>query len=558
MAPSTPSTPSTPPAPAPRSVRHVTPAPPSPEAAPPRQRRSTIPSLIAKMVFLALVLALALYAVPLLVQYQLWLWLGILIAVVVALLVLYTTKRFIPGKYLFPGTALLCALLVVPIIVTARYSFTNFGDGARGTKQEMIDGIVTGSVKPTATSSWYEVTVAVEAGGDVTAGPFSLFLVKAEDTSGTVWYGADGQDLARWDGGTATVTGGRVTAVPGYDVLNLKQANAASAALATIVIPIPGQADSAIKLQGLRAYEGKASITYDAAGDRLVGDDGSIYPLRLVGNAWCFTDPADSSKCFQGSSWLQNVGWSNYARLLTNASLRGQFLSAFGWNLIFASGAVFVTFAAGFALALSLNDKRIKGRTVWRSFLLLPYAVPGMISLLLWSNFFNRDFGLINQLFRIHVNWFGDPTLAKVAVLIVQLWMGFPYWFIVCTGALQSIPSDLKEAAQIDGATGLATTLRIVFPLLLIAVAPLIVASFAYNFNNFNAIQLLTQGGPVVPGQFTRGGTDILISMIYRQAFGSRGADLGFASAMAILLFILTGALAAVQFRVTKKLEDLA
>ncbi|MCL2316062.1 MAG: sugar ABC transporter permease, partial [Actinomycetia bacterium] len=94
--------------------------------------------------------------------------------------------------------------------------------------------------------------------------------------------------------------------------------------------------------------------------------------------------------------------------------------------------------------------------------------------------------------------------------------------------------------------------------LLLISVAPLIVASFAFNFNNFNAIQLLTQGAPAIPGQFTRGGTDIIISMVYRQAFGSGGADLGFASAMAVLLFILTGVMAAFQFRVSKKLEDLA
>jgi len=176
----------------------------------------------------------------------------------------------------------------------------------------------------------------------------------------------------------------------------------------------------------------------------------------------------------------------------------------------------------------------------------------------LWSNFFNKDFGLINQIFHTHLNWFGDPTLAKLAVFLVQLWMGFPYWFIVCTGALQSIPGDVKEAAQIDGATGLATTFRIVLPLLLISVAPLIVASFAFNFNNFNAIQLLTQGAPALPGQFTRGGTDIIISMVYKQAFGSGGADLGFASAMAVLLFLLTGIMAALQFRVSKKLEDLA
>ncbi len=135
--------------------------------------------------------------------------------------------------------------------------------------------------------------------------------------------------------------------------------------------------------------------------------------------------------------------------------------------------------------------------------------------------------------------------------------MGFPYMFIVCTGALQSIPSDVKEAAKMDGATGIQTTLRITAPLLLVAVAPLLVSSFAFNFNNFNAIELLTEGGPFAPGEYTRGGTDILISMVYRIAFGGSGADYGFASAVSVVLFAITGVLAAVQFRATKALEDI-
>lgn len=108
-----------------------------------------------------------------------------------------------------------------------------------------------------------------------------------------------------------------------------------------------------------------------------------------------------------------------------------------------------------------------------------------------------------------------------------------------------------------DGASRLQTTVKVVTPLLLVAVAPpLLVASFAFNFNNFNAIQLLTEGGPFLAGEYTRGGTDILISMIYRIAFGGSGADFGFASAVSVALFALTGILAAIQFRFTNVLED--
>ena len=116
------------------------------------------------------------------------------------------------------------------------------------------------------------------------------------------------------------------------------------------------------------------------------------------------------------------------------------------------------------------------------------------------------------------------PGAAKVAVLLTNLWMGFPYMFLVCTGALQAIPEDLTEAAKIDGASGFAGFRRITFPLLLVTVAPLLVATFAFNFNNFNAIYLLTEGGPFSPDNPNAGGTDILISYTIRLAFGAGGA----------------------------------
>ncbi|MCL1900718.1 MAG: ABC transporter permease subunit, partial [Promicromonosporaceae bacterium] len=254
---------------------------------------------------------------------------------------------------------------------------------------------------------------------------------------------------------------------------------------------------------------------------------------------------------------MQNVGVSNYTRLFTNVQIRQEFMSAFGWTLLFAFGSVFLTFLVGYILAMVLNDPRLKLRRTMRSLLLLPYAIPGFISILIWSNFFNRDFGLFNQLLGTDLNWLGDPTLARLAVILTNLWLGFPYMFIVCTGALQSIPDDVLEAARIDGASGLQANLKITMPLLLVSVSPLLVASFAFNFNNFNVIELLTQGGPFAPGEFTRGSTDILISMVYRIAFGGDGADFGFASAVSVALFVLTGILAAIQFRFTRRLEEL-
>jgi arabinogalactan oligomer/maltooligosaccharide transport system permease protein len=278
-----------------------------------------------------------------------------------------------------------------------------------------------------------------------------------------------------------------------------------------------------------------------------------VYTVGTVGDEQYFVD-AEGKRAFS-QGWLQGVGLSNYERLFTNSAIAGQFGAAFAWTLVFAAGSVLLTFALGFALALVLNDQRLKGRRVYRSLLIMPYAIPGFISLLVWSNFYNRDFGLINEMLGLSLNWFGDPTLAKAAVLLTNLWMGFPYMFIVSTGALQAIPDELTEASRMDGASRLQSTTRIVLPLLLVAVAPLLVSSFAFNFNNFNAIQLLTEGGPFPDGS-TRGATDILISMIYRIAFGGSGADFGFASAVSVCLFVLTGVLATIQFRFTNVLED--
>ncbi|MDR0283406.1 MAG: ABC transporter permease subunit [Propionibacteriaceae bacterium] len=528
-------------------------------ASAPKERSTGLGAIVVKILFLGTVLAFGIFAAPALIRYKLWLWLVLMVAAIVVIFAIYLTKRFIPGKYLFPGTFFLSLFLIVPIVMTVQFSFTNFGDGARGTKEQTTQSILKNSVQMTPDSVLYHSSVAVVSGGDVANGPFTLFLIDQSDQAGTVLYGTADQPLTTWTGAAPTVTGNVVTAAEGYRILTAAEINTA---LKTIqnetAVAVPDKPDYFVKVQfGTQAYQAKATITYDQATDTLSGADGKTYPNERVGDSNCFADPSDASGCFQGQSWLQNVGWRNYARLVTNADIRGQFLGAFGWTLTYAIGSVVLTFLAGFALALTFNDRRVKAQKVWRSVFLLPYAIPGFISLLMWSQFFNKDFGLINLVFGTHLDWFGNPLLARIAIFIVQLWIGFPYMFIVCTGALQSIPDDVKEAAKIDGATGLATTFRIVLPLLLISVAPLLVASFAFNCNNFNMIRLLTDGAPVIPGQFTRRSTDILISMIYRQAFGNAGTDFGFASALAVLLFILTGALAAFQFRFTRKLEDL-
>jgi ABC-type sugar transport system permease subunit len=155
--------------------------------------------------------------------------------------------------------------------------------------------------------------------------------------------------------------------------------------------------------------------------------------------------------------------------------------------------------------------------------------------------------------------WFTDQWWAKIAVLLINLWLSYPYFMLICSGALQSIPSDFYDAAQVDGAGAWQRFRLITLPLLLVAVGPLLIASFIFNFNNFNLIYIFNAGGPPMAGTPTPAGhTDILISYVYNLAFsGSRGINYGFAAAITIVIFFIVGTLTLIQFRYTRMWEEI-
>ena len=175
--------------------------------------------------------------------------------------------------------------------------------------------------------------------------------------------------------------------------------------------------------------------------------------------------------------------------------------------------------------------------------------------LLVWRDMFNTDFGLINQLFGLSVEWLNDPWGARAAVLLVNTWLGYPYMFLITTGALQAIPKELTEAARIDGAGPWRTFREITLPLL-VALTPLLISSFAYNFNNFNAIFLVTGGGPFPPDSPLAGATDLLITYTYRLAFGGSGAQYGYAAAVSVYIFLIVAVISMVAFRRTRQHEE--
>ncbi len=187
----------------------------------------------------------------------------------------------------------------------------------------------------------------------------------------------------------------------------------------------------------------------------------------------------------------------------------------------------------GVALAMLLRAPWLQLKGIYRVLLILPWAVPNYITALIWKGMFHKQFGAINGLLNMlgmdTVNWFSSFATAFTANLVTNTWLGFPFMMVVTLGALQAIPSDLEEAASIDGATGIQRFWHVTWPLLKPALLPAIVLGSIWTFNMFNIIYLVSAGEP-------DGGTEILISEAYRWAF-TRGHRYGYAAAYAVLIF---------------------
>ncbi|MFI0792746.1 ABC transporter permease subunit [Micromonospora rubida] len=506
----------------------------------------TTTGLLVKVVLLGLTAGIAIWAAFPLIEAEKWLGLALLAATTAGLFYLYLTSRHIPAKYLVPGTLFLIAFQVVPVLYTASTAFTNFGDGHRGTKEDAVVAIQTASVKQVPGSTEYALSVATQ--GDPATGPL-VFLVSDPGT-GAVSAG-DAGGLRQLDPADVTVTtGGKVTAADGYTMLNFGQASARSQEITDLIVPTSG---GALRSAGLsRAYEGKAIRAYGAGCD-CVKDIETGKTWTADEEAGAFVAP-DGERLAQG--WKVTVGLKNFSRVLTDSAISGPFFGTLLWNLAFAVGSTGGTFILGMFIALALHSPRMRGTNIYRILLILPYAMPSFAMLLVWRDMFNTDFGLINNLFGLGVDWFGQEWSARIAVILVQLWLGYPYMFLVATGALQAIPKELTEASSVDGASPWQSFRAVTLPLLLVALSPLLISSFAYNFNNFNAIYLTTEGGPFPADNPTAGATDLLITYTYRLAFGAQGAQFGLAAAVSIFIFTIVAVVSAVSFRRTRKQEE--
>nr|WP_026115616.1 ABC transporter permease subunit [Nocardiopsis kunsanensis]GHD14535.1 sugar ABC transporter permease [Nocardiopsis kunsanensis] len=507
--------------------------------------RGSLTGTLVKLTLLGLFTALGIWAVlPLYVAGNWW---GIALTVAVVALVywVYLSGRTVPAKYLVPGVALLMAFQILPVLYTMSTSLTNMSDGHRGTKEQAIASIEAFSVVRTDDSEEYTLTVATT--GDPETGELVFLLTDEEGQA----YAGDADGLEELTGATVDSTG-KVSEAFGYTLLSPNEINARSDELQEFAVPT-GEG-SGIRSSGLSsAFEGTALRTYDADCDCVEDNEtGTVYTADDDRGA--FYDE-DGERLAQG--WQVGVGFDNFLRFLVNPTFATAFFGTLVWNIAFAASVTFLVFVLGLAVAMALHTPRMRGKVAYRILVVLPYAMSSLAMYLLWRDMFNTDFGLFNRMLGLEVDWLGDPWAARAAVILANVWLGYPYMFLVATGALQAIPRELSQAAHLDGAGPWQAFRHVTLPLLMVAMTPILISTFAFNFNNFNAVWLLTQGGPFTSeGTMAGGATDLLITYTYRLAFSEATAQYGYAAAMSVMIFVIVSVMSVVSLRRSKALQE--
>ncbi len=535
---------------------------------------------IIKIVLLALLDAVTIFvAFVLFMREQ---WLPVAVAIIGMLIVnwLYLRRGGLPAKYLAPGVILLIAFQVYVLFFSAYTAFTNYGSYHNGDQNLAVSAIKAAGFGPVEGAPQYDVKLVQDD-----KGRYNFMLTDA--FNGKVLVGGSAVPLTE-----IPACSQAISEVIATNATTVAEADCKIEILAdniAVAVSAPGYTEATQEglskgqtnsLAALRLYldpndtQGQFIKTEDLMvavtnQEELIWNEEEKSFLRVTDGV-VFNEAVDGYFRAGGApdgekvsdiGWRVEIGLKNFEKIFTDEDLRQPLLKIISWTFIFAALSVLTTFIAGLAIALLFNDDRMRGKRVYRALMILPYAFPAFLSAYVWRGLLDTDNGFVNNaiLGGAEIPWLTEEFPARVAVLLVNLWLGFPYMFLITTGALQAIPAELTESATIDGATPWQILRQIKMPLLLVTIAPLLIASFAFNFNNFTLIYLLTEGGPLdsASSGYDAGGTDILITFVYKIAFSSGGGqDYGLASAFSILIFIIVATFSLISFRRTRTLED--
>jgi len=461
---------------------------------------------------------------------------------------IYASSRTLAAKYLFPGVAGMLVFIALPLVYTVQIGFTNYSSA------HLLE-------EDRARAYLLAQTEVEEAGVRAFTlhrqGTGVVLALRPPEGAGADAGGLVSPPLSLAPGASPSApVVMQPGPVPAGEPLSLREVITWRAALQELKLRLPADGSGAaggveLSYAGLREF-GPVKPLWQAR------PDGALKQLS-TGAVFSANRETGYFETAQGERMLPGfkvgIGWANYSRMLFDADFRAPFVSIFIWTVLFAGLTVLFATAIGLSLAVLLNWEALKYRTLYRTLLFLPYAVPGFISILVFKGLFNQNFGEINAildaLFGVRPAWFADPLLAKVMLLIVNTWLGYPYIMVLCAGLIKAIPADLYEASAIAGATPWQNFRRITAPLILKPLTPLLISAFAFNFNNFVLISLLTDGRPdFLNTKLPAGTTDILVSYTYRIAFTDSGQNFGLAAAISTLIFGMVALMSLAQLRV--------
>lgn len=256
------------------------------------------------------------------------------------------------------------------------------------------------------------------------------------------------------------------------------------------------------------------------------------------------------------------VGLANFKALFKEGSLLSKtFWPILGWTFTWAIFATFSCYILGMILAILINREGTRCKGFWRFLFVLSIAIPQFVSLLTMRTMFNTN-GPVNSLLRTlrvigkteAIPFFTDPTLARITIICINIWIGVPYTLLTTTGILQNIPRDLYDAAKVDGANAIVIFFKITLPYMLFITTPHLITTFVGNINNFNVIFLLSGGGPDSLEYYAAGKTDLLITWLYRLTLTEKDYNIG--SVIGIISFIILATMSLITYRSSKSYKD--
>jgi arabinogalactan oligomer / maltooligosaccharide transport system permease protein len=474
------------------------------------------------------------------------------VTAIIAVFVNYVLLRqeAYPLRWMIVGLVLMIMFTIYPIFFTVWVSFTNYGEGHLITKTQALDQILKAKYLP-ATGLSYTWTAYKT--------PDGVYALWVKDANGNGYLALVGKPLAQpkpGEMGVGELDGSGIPkSIEGYQRLNAILA-ATDKNLTEIQF---GEEGKTIQIRSPKeAAELVPLYAYDEKADTMTNQETGVVYQNLRG-----TYTAQGGDQIR-PGFIAPIRFDNFKAFFVSPALRGPLVQITIWNFAFAFLSLLLNFSLGLAIAIMFNDSHFPFKKTIRSLLIIPYTMPALLTILVWRGMLNPELGVITNFFKNLFGWappwFTNQWWAKAAILLINLWLSYPYFFLICSGALQSIPNDYYHAAQVDGANAWQQFRNITLPLLLVAVGPLLIASFVFNFNNFNLIYIFNAGGPPIPGTPTPAGyTDILISYVYNLAFtASRGVNYGFAAAITIIIFFIVGSITLFQFRYTRMWEEVS